>query len=115
MNEYRTGENRSWISIKNYIPGRIQYFYWDDEINTGKNFFNVLKLNIKYKRKYFAHPKKLFKGMIITGWKKDREKIEEILNAINYTLKEKYTNEYENFLEEWYKSFQEEMKNETRD
>ena len=115
MNDWSMGENGSWIEVKNCIPFRVQYLYWDVGYKNdclGKSAFQLLGIKVRYNKKSFVHPNYKFKGKLITGWSKDKEKIEKVLNIINTVLKEE-NEDYQDFLSEWHENilnFQKETK-----
>lgn len=111
--DFRMGNKGSWISVKNYVPGRIQYLYWDTKSNIGELSFLFAGIKVRYKKGYLTHPSTHFIGRFITGWTKDQAKIEESLDIIDKVLR-KTDDTYNDFLNMWHQNiidFQKEGKN----
>lgn len=109
---FRMGNKGSWLSVKNYIPGRVQYLYWDKEPLIGEIVFALSDAKIRYRKIRFVNKENPFIGVFITGWAKDREEIENSLDWIDAILR-RTNDKYEDFLNVWHQnliSFQEREK-----
>lgn len=101
MDNLRMGKEGSWISVKNWIPGRVQYLYWDTNTGVGQSALMTMGQKVRFKKIKFIHPDFPFEGRFITGWARDKEEIEKYLDAISSTLKKHYP-EYNIFLKKWH-------------
>ena len=93
--------NSPWIKINLLIPFRICYLYFDKEPFIGIKEFKKRKIKIREKHifSYFNFP---YKGIIITGWIKDKDRIQETLNIINIKIALNPLNkDYLKFLKLW--------------
>lgn len=97
-------KDKSWIKIKSWFPFRNFYMYWD-KINTdgyyyGDTEFINRNVKIRFKKIEYRHEDKPYIAVFVTCWRKDSEKVEEALDALNKKLKV-IDSKYEKFLKEW--------------
>lgn len=99
-------KDKSWIKIRNWIPFRSYYMYWDKN-NTDGNYYGDIefinrKISVKFKNFEYKHNNFPFIAVFVTCWRKDEKKVEEALNILNDRLKALDPN-YELFLKDWCK------------
>ena len=93
--------DRPWIQINHWIPFRICYLYFDTKKFLGNNEFKHKKIKIR-KITHFSYFGFNYVGVIITGWSKDKHKIEETLDIINTKIVlNPFNKDYLEFLKLW--------------
>lgn len=97
-------KNKSWVEIRNFIPFRSRFLYWDREPYFGDCEFERRGIRVRWSRKEFRHDDYPYIGVIVSCWNKDREGVQDAMESLDDRLRRLDDIVYEDFLKLWHQN-----------
>lgn len=102
------GRKGSWVEVVNKVPFRSCFLYWDTDEYYCDDELIKAGVKVRFKGEFISKitEKSPFRGILITCWTRDNEKIKEILTKLDKRLII-IEPEYDRFLSEWSQGLEE--------